>query len=301
MLSFSRNPYISTVVIPNSLELKFAPARDPAYTLPGDNGNINPGNNLNIAIYLYTSITDYAVKDNNPHYKSLDGVIYTKDMTSLVAIPTRYDQYLDIPEGVTNITYEASLGDSSVDNLMSKCTGVHIPSTLTNISSDQLDKFNRLRTKYPDTFIITVSADNPVYALDSAGILVQKNSEIGTQPNEDPATNVDSVQDTTTSGSETATNKVGHKLTVSTTANTYAAATSAKTGFLSGNLVVDRRLSGIKAGITNTRDRACCVKVFAGTTPANSRTPVAKSPGCARVFPLLPQGSLAAKSLHTVE
>ena len=182
MLSFSRNPYITTVVIPNSLELKFVPARDPAYTLPGDNGNINPGNNLNIAIYLYTSITNYAVKDDNLHYKSRKGVIYTKDMTSLVAIPTRYDQYLDIPEGVTNITYEASLGDSSVDNLMSKCTGISIPSTLTNISPDQLDKLNRLRANYSKTFTITVSPDNPVYALDATGALVKKTSWSLTQP-----------------------------------------------------------------------------------------------------------------------
>jgi hypothetical protein len=103
-------------------------------------------------------------------------------MTSLVAIPTRYDQYLDIPEGVTNITYEASLGDSSVDNLMSKCSGISIPSTLTNISSDQLDKLNRLRAKYPDTFTITVSPDNPVYALDATGALVEKTSWSLTQP-----------------------------------------------------------------------------------------------------------------------
>jgi hypothetical protein len=128
------------------------------------------------------NVTSYEVKADNPRYESIDGIIYSEDMTTLVAIPTWYDQYLDIPEGVTNITYEASLGDSSVDNLMSKCSGISIPSTLTNISSDQLDKLNRLRAKYPDTFTITVSPDNPVYALDATGALVEKTSWSLTQP-----------------------------------------------------------------------------------------------------------------------
>ena len=179
MLSFSRNPYITTVVIPNSLELKFVPARDPAYTLPGDNGNINPGNNLNIAIYIQgMNVTAYEAKSDNPRYTSRNGVIYSKDMTTLVAFPTWYDKLLDIPEGVTTIVYEASLGASSVDDRMANCPGVNIPSTLTNISSDQFDKFNRLRKKYPDTFIITVSEDNPVYSLDANGMLVLKNVAI---------------------------------------------------------------------------------------------------------------------------
>ena len=176
-LSFSRNPNIKTVVVPSTLELKFVPARDPQYIVFEDSGNLNPGNNLNLAIYYQqVPVSSYEVKADNPRYESIDGIIYSEDMTTLLAIPTFYDKHINIPEGVTTLVYEASLSGSPADDRMSKCTGISIPSTLTNISSDQLDKLNRLRAKYPDTFTITVSPDNPAYSLDATGALVEKTS-----------------------------------------------------------------------------------------------------------------------------
>jgi hypothetical protein len=59
---------------------------------------------------------------------------------------------------------------------MSECTGIYIPASLTNISTDQFDKLNRLQAKYPGKFVITVSPDNPVYTLDANGALVVKNA-----------------------------------------------------------------------------------------------------------------------------
>ena len=62
---------------------------------------------------------------------------------------------------------------SGVESMMSKSTGVTIPSTLTDIAPDQMAKLNRMREKYK-TFEIVVHENNPVYTLDEAGKLMLK-------------------------------------------------------------------------------------------------------------------------------
>ncbi|MEE1329391.1 MAG: BspA family leucine-rich repeat surface protein, partial [Oscillospiraceae bacterium] len=168
-LSFSRNYNIHTLLLPNSYEIvQYVPLRDPRYTISGDSGNINNGSNLNIATYRYTGITDYAVKDDNPRYESVDGIIYSEDMTTVLAVPRRYNRLINIPEGVTTIAFDALRGDGG----MSNCTGINIPSTLTKISSVVYSALNTLRANYPKTFTITVNPDNPAYSVDANGALV---------------------------------------------------------------------------------------------------------------------------------
>lgn len=185
-LCFSRNYNITTLVLPDSLDIYYVGLNDPNYIIHGDDGNLNAGSNLNIAIYCYTGITSYAVKDTNPNYASVDGIIYSKDMTAVVAVPSRYDRHLNIPEGVTTWAYEAmwAADSATVTGLMSGCPGVSIPSTLVDISQDQIDKLNRLKTAN-NAFSITVSADNPVYCLDESGYLTTRDLSEETEP---PAT-----------------------------------------------------------------------------------------------------------------
>jgi len=173
-LSFSRNYNIQKLVLPDSYELGWVPLYDPAYIVYEDTGNLNAGLNLNIAIYCYTGITDYAVKESNPRYTSLDGIIYSKDMTAVVAVPSRYNKKLVIPEGVTEWQTGAMwcAGDT-VDGLMSKCTGVSIPASLTDIATDQLDKLNRLNDRFSG-FRITLHKDNPAYYIADNGDLTAR-------------------------------------------------------------------------------------------------------------------------------
>jgi surface protein len=178
-LSFSLNTNIHTVVLPNSYKIvQNVPASDSRYIIFEDHGNLNSGNSLTIAIYRNTGVTDYVVKDDNPWYKSVDGIIYSEDMTTVLAVPRRYNRLINIPEGVTTIAFDALRGDGA----MSNCTGINIPSTLTKISSVVYSALNTLRANYPKTFTITVSPDNPVYALDATGALVEKTSWSLTQP-----------------------------------------------------------------------------------------------------------------------
>ena len=175
-LSFSRNYNIETVVLPNSFVIEYVPLYDPDYILVDDTGNLNTGTNLSIAIYCYTGITQYAVKDDNPNYASQNGIIYSKDLTEVVAVPARYAQKMEIPEGVTTWNREAMWADydnnATVDNLMADCPGVSIPASLTTIAEDQLTKLNRLNAAF-DTFVIEVAEENPAYCLGESGNLVE--------------------------------------------------------------------------------------------------------------------------------
>ena len=175
-LSFSRNYNIHTVILPDSYEIEYVPIYDDRYIIFEDSGNLNAGTNLSIAIYCYTGITDYAVKDTNPRYASADGIIYSKDMKHVVAVPARYNKAMDIPEGVTHWDREAMWADgsSTVDGLLANCSGVTIPSTLKAIANDQFAMLNRLHANRKNTsnpFTITIAEGNTAFYLDENGSL----------------------------------------------------------------------------------------------------------------------------------
>ena len=153
-LSFSRNTSIQTVVLPSSYRVKvYTEIYHPDFAEPskreGDTaktGNINTGNSLNLAIYAYTSVSAYAVKEDHPYYVSVDGVLYEKDASgnagTLVAVPLGYTGALVIPEGVTRIEDEAFWEDEGV--LFSGITEIRLPSTLTDFADGQLEKIESL-------------------------------------------------------------------------------------------------------------------------------------------------------------
>ena len=190
-LSFSRNYNIKKVILPDSLVIRQdIPVYDDEYIVFEDKGNLNVGNSLSIAIYCYTGIADYEVKDTNPNYISVDGILYSKDGTEVVAIPTRYGRLIVIPEGVTTWNRQAmwndtevtdQMADIEVDNLLGATGGVSLPASLTSIEADQLGMINRLKTKFGDQFVITVEASNPVYYVDDAGKLALKIDFSGAQ------------------------------------------------------------------------------------------------------------------------
>ena len=178
-LSFSRNYNIHTVVLPDSYVIEYVPVYDPRYVTYEDTGNLNAGTNLSIAIYCYTGVTAYAVKDSNPNYASRDGVIYSRDYTHVVAVPARYDQPLELPEGVKYWDREAMWADggNTVDNLFANCSGVSLPASLKTISEDQLAMLNRLHQKRAGTenpFTITLAEGNTAFDLDEDGYLVPR-------------------------------------------------------------------------------------------------------------------------------
>ncbi len=175
-LSFSKNPYVTKLILPDSFEIKYVPYGNSRYVVYGDTGNINVGTNLSIAIYIYTNINDYTVKDTNPRYTSVNGIVYSKNMDVVVAIPMRYNGVMDIPEGVARWEREAMWADGEgvVDSLLSACPGVNIPSSMKAIATDQLNMLNRLHANRKNSskpFTITVAEGNENFCLDENGCL----------------------------------------------------------------------------------------------------------------------------------
>lgn len=174
-LSFCRNPNIREVVLPDSFEISPVEKNDPRYILYQDYGNLNSGSSLDIAIYLHTNVARYSVKATNPRYTSVDGVLYTKGQTSLVAVPARYDGKLTIPQGVTRWESGAmwAVDSATVDGYMENCEGISIPNSLTYIAPDQLTKLNRLGAQ---GLVITLEDDHPTYRLVDGTLAPKDNS-----------------------------------------------------------------------------------------------------------------------------
>ena len=63
------------------------------------------------------SLEKVNVPDDAANYTTLDGVVYGKDMSSLVYCPTAKKGTLEIPEGVTSISYDA-FESSALDNVV---------------------------------------------------------------------------------------------------------------------------------------------------------------------------------------
>ena len=166
-LSFSSTQNIKTISLPNSYEIisDFSPTTYP-------NQTINSGNSLSVAIYHYAQVERFEVKDDNPKYKSIDGAIYSKDGLSLIAVPTKYNGKLIIPNGVTTINLNAFNERSAREyydyNTKNGChlnglTEIYIPKSLSSIDSVQLELLNFLITER--NVIITIDANNPYFQL----------------------------------------------------------------------------------------------------------------------------------------
>ena len=116
------------VTLPSSLEFigdsAFADTAITSVTLPKNLQTFNG------TIFNSQSFTQYSVSPQNPYYKAIDGVVYSKDLTKLVAYPIgRFsgggENNFEIPETVTEI--------SSCAFLNCKHTSFKIPGTVKDI------------------------------------------------------------------------------------------------------------------------------------------------------------------------
>lgn len=83
------------------------------------------------------SLTSIEVDVGNPNYISEDGILFTKDRTSLITYPSGKQGAYVIPNSVTSIVEEAFYGCDSL-------TSVTIPSSVTSIGGWAFDRCSRL-------------------------------------------------------------------------------------------------------------------------------------------------------------
>ena len=136
--------------------------------IPSNVLNYQLANNLAVAFYHYNSIKNVWVKETNPNYISIDGVVYSKDMKDLWYVPSKNTTgKIIVADGVENIRK----GAFYIENTALTCesyNGVHIPSSVKNINSCSLSSINR--RPLAD---ITVDENNLYYMVNN-GKLVKK-------------------------------------------------------------------------------------------------------------------------------
>lgn len=121
------------------------------------------GNNFAVAMYVYNSCKNVCVNDTNPNYKSVDGIVYSKDGTELWYVPVKRSS-VEIEDGCTTIKSGAFYCRSGSVSWES----VTIPSSVTDIEQNALDMLNN------SGVTITVSSENSVYEVNSSGKVVKK-------------------------------------------------------------------------------------------------------------------------------
>lgn len=102
-----------------------------------------------------SKLTEYVVDAKNSTYTSLDGVLYTKDMKTLVSCPVSKPGVFTVPEGVETLA-ESSFTCSN--------TGVILPSSLKTIEDEAFSAYNYKRGVVIPEGVTTIGPNTFEYA-----------------------------------------------------------------------------------------------------------------------------------------
>ena len=151
--AFNDNSYLEKIWIPASLECG----------VMFGSGNIN--------------LREINVADGNKVYKSVDGVLYTKDMKTILLYPQMHGKTFTIPVGVENISETAFItrtyynGSGEYDyEYTNSLENLEIPYTVRDIQMNALTKCGSLKT-------ISVDSNNSNYK-SCDGVLYSKDESI---------------------------------------------------------------------------------------------------------------------------
>lgn len=164
-LSFSRNKSVKEIVVPDSLNV------DSSNSDEENRYYLNDGNSLSIGCYGYSGVEKYNCYSNSEKYKCIDGVLYSKDMSKVLAVPNQYKGDLVIPEGVKYWNKEViwSELDYFKGLAMNNISSIHIPSSIEDIDIGQVEVINKL----VDMYGVEVVSDSSKYIVQN-GYLVCK-------------------------------------------------------------------------------------------------------------------------------
>ena len=119
---------LTSIIIPNSVTTIDFEAFSGCSSLT----RVNIGNSvMTIGYYAFygcSSLKEFNMDDNNPYYCSVQGVLFTKDKTTLICYPNAKGADYVIPNSVTTIGHAAFYGCSSL-------TPIIIPNSVTTIGS----------------------------------------------------------------------------------------------------------------------------------------------------------------------
>ncbi len=113
-----------------------------------------------------TSLTELTVAAENETFVAVDGLVFSKDMTTLIACPAgKVSDELNVPEGVTELAPRAFAGNTGL-------TSVVLPSTLKTLSEGAFDGCTGLKT-------LTLKATEIGFAVNSLNSVVLETLNFG--------------------------------------------------------------------------------------------------------------------------
>lgn len=135
-MAFSRAYYLKKVILPDSYVI--------TDDLPENILN-QDANSLSGALYVYTSVNEVGVKNTNVNYTTVDGILYSKNMTCIYYIPNKYTGDVNIPEGVRKIEkgcmFAPNKGNTNWNN-------IYIPSTMVYMDKNTVEFLNEYFKDY---------------------------------------------------------------------------------------------------------------------------------------------------------
>lgn len=131
----------------------------------------------------YPGLESITVDGANPELKSVDGVLYNKAGTELIAFPAKKGTAFTVPEGVTRILYASFNGNSLLQSIQfpqsleaiegyafedcSGLTSVHLPKNLHQLSTEAFFSCINLET-------VTLDPQNTAYTVENNVLYLEK-------------------------------------------------------------------------------------------------------------------------------
>lgn len=164
-LSFSRNKSVKEIVIPDSLKV------DSGISSVESKYYINDGNDLSVGCYGYSGVERYSCYSDSEKYQCINGMLYDKDLSRLIAVPNQYKGNLVVPEGVKYWNKEAIWSEEEYFKgiAMNKIKSITIPSSIVSIDKGQVEVINDL----VDMYNVSLASNNSRYVVNN-GYLVCK-------------------------------------------------------------------------------------------------------------------------------
>ncbi|MBQ7265370.1 MAG: leucine-rich repeat protein [Firmicutes bacterium] len=148
-LAFGTAAKLKTLTLPDSFVIS---ENIPVAALNRD------ANTLSVGIYLRTGIENILVKDTNENYKSVTGILYSKDGTTLYYIPQKKAEDIEVEESVKNIAkgsiYFEALSDIKWKSLKFPKNIEYISDEITTLLKNMRDVNNDKKTDSKDVSLI---------------------------------------------------------------------------------------------------------------------------------------------------
>lgn len=169
---------LKNITMPGKFKLKTMSGDDQSFYITGYNNHVDTvtfNTKLSIANTAYLTTNNFIVKKDDPSYRSIRGVVYTKNGRGIVRVPSERTE-LSIEEGCTDFHMQSVLycsveAEGDVENGCNKLKKITIPQSVKRINNTRYNTSPYANSDIPVDHVVINTKQ-----LDSHGISVLVNS-----------------------------------------------------------------------------------------------------------------------------